>query len=80
MLGSLIVWEQNIVTFGDVQGAVYLAYTTWWETGNGLMVSSALFHGRLESLIPTQVASIDLFVQAFFLHRLHSIARHKWVV
>ena len=36
---SLIVWQQHIVHFADVQGAVLDAYTTWWQTGNGLMES-----------------------------------------
>ncbi|KAI5116714.1 hypothetical protein M0805_003226 [Coniferiporia weirii] len=36
----LLVWEQSIVYFTDVEGAVALSYTKWWQTGNGLMVAS----------------------------------------
>ncbi|KAJ6616726.1 hypothetical protein B0H10DRAFT_2219219 [Mycena sp. CBHHK59/15] len=34
-----IVWIQFIVYFGDLQGAILLNYTTWWQSGNPLMVA-----------------------------------------
>lgn len=35
---SAVIWVQSIVYFGDLQGAILLNYTTWWQTGNPLMV------------------------------------------
>ncbi|KAJ7087978.1 hypothetical protein B0H15DRAFT_294954 [Mycena belliarum] len=34
-----IVWVQSIVHFGDLQGAILLNYTAWWQSGNPLMVA-----------------------------------------
>ncbi|KAH8824115.1 hypothetical protein DL96DRAFT_1818800 [Flagelloscypha sp. PMI_526] len=34
-----IVWIQNVIFFGDQQGAILLSYTTWWQSGNPLMVA-----------------------------------------
>ncbi|KAJ7734546.1 hypothetical protein DFH07DRAFT_988865 [Mycena maculata] len=34
-----IIWIQFIVYFGDLQGAILLNYTTWWQSGNPLMVA-----------------------------------------
>ncbi|KAJ7131843.1 hypothetical protein C8R43DRAFT_1133515 [Mycena crocata] len=39
-----IVWIQNIVYFGDVQGAILLNYTTWWQSGNPLIVGLMGFY------------------------------------
>ncbi|KAI5121052.1 hypothetical protein M0805_008628 [Coniferiporia weirii] len=35
-----LVWIQNIVYFGDINGAIALSYTKWWQSGNGLMVAA----------------------------------------
>ncbi|KAJ6479111.1 hypothetical protein C8R45DRAFT_1101523 [Mycena sanguinolenta] len=32
-----IVWIQNIKYFGDLQGAILLNYTTWWQSGTPLI-------------------------------------------
>ncbi|KAJ7138888.1 hypothetical protein C8R46DRAFT_1200961 [Mycena filopes] len=34
-----IMWIQSIPYFGDLQGAILLNYTTWWQSGNPLMVA-----------------------------------------
>ncbi|KAJ7512944.1 hypothetical protein B0H11DRAFT_2302969 [Mycena galericulata] len=34
-----IIWIQFIVFFGDLEGAILLNYTTWWQSGNPLMVA-----------------------------------------
>ncbi|KAJ7872796.1 hypothetical protein B0H14DRAFT_159213 [Mycena olivaceomarginata] len=39
-----VIWVQNIVYFGDLQGAILLNYTTWWQTGNPLMVAICGFY------------------------------------
>ncbi|KAF8921142.1 hypothetical protein CPB85DRAFT_1210171, partial [Mucidula mucida] len=56
-------WIQNIVFMNDVDGAVALNSTAWWESGNSMMV-----------------ATIDIYVQAYFCYRLYVISRSKWVV
>ncbi|OCB85766.1 hypothetical protein A7U60_g7117 [Sanghuangporus baumii] len=40
MQAFLVIWQQNIVHFADVDGAVLLSYTSWWQTGSGLMTAS----------------------------------------
>ncbi|KAF8624701.1 hypothetical protein AX17_007032 [Amanita inopinata Kibby_2008] len=34
-----LVWIQNILYFKDLDGAILLDYTTWWQSGNPLMVA-----------------------------------------
>ncbi|KAF7342562.1 hypothetical protein MSAN_02012600 [Mycena sanguinolenta] len=34
-----VVWIQSIVYFGDLQGAILLNYTTWWQSGTPLIVA-----------------------------------------
>ncbi|KAJ6571184.1 hypothetical protein B0H19DRAFT_658011 [Mycena capillaripes] len=34
-----VIWIMFIPYFGDVQGAILLNYTTWWQAGNPLMVA-----------------------------------------
>ncbi|PFH51198.1 hypothetical protein AMATHDRAFT_3327 [Amanita thiersii Skay4041] len=34
-----LIWVQNILYFKDLQGAILLNYTTWWQSGNPLMVA-----------------------------------------
>ncbi|KAJ7825552.1 hypothetical protein B0H14DRAFT_3874414 [Mycena olivaceomarginata] len=34
-----IIWNHAIIFFGNFQGAIQLNFTTWWETGNPLMVA-----------------------------------------
>ncbi|KAF9010682.1 hypothetical protein BDQ17DRAFT_1234560 [Cyathus striatus] len=60
----VIVWMQLIIHFGDLDGAIMLNYTAWWQTGSSLMV-----------------ATIGVYVQAYFLHRLWAISGHNlWLV
>ncbi|KAJ7725549.1 hypothetical protein B0H16DRAFT_1781853 [Mycena metata] len=42
-----IIWIQSIVYFGDLQGAILLNYTTWWQSGNPLMVALIGFYVQL---------------------------------
>jgi len=35
-----LIWIQNILYFNDLEGAILLDYTTWWQSGNSLMVAS----------------------------------------
>ncbi|KAF9448435.1 hypothetical protein P691DRAFT_669404 [Macrolepiota fuliginosa MF-IS2] len=35
-----LVWIQFIQHFADVNGAILLNYTAWWQTGNALMVAT----------------------------------------
>ncbi|KAJ7025800.1 hypothetical protein C8F04DRAFT_126642 [Mycena alexandri] len=42
-----IIWIQSIVYFGDLQGAILLNYTTWWQSGNPLMVALVGFYVQL---------------------------------
>ncbi|KAJ6549685.1 hypothetical protein B0H19DRAFT_1264605 [Mycena capillaripes] len=39
-----IIWIQNIVFFGDLNGAILLNYTTWWQSGNPLIVAVMDFY------------------------------------
>ncbi|KAJ7468101.1 hypothetical protein FB451DRAFT_388886 [Mycena latifolia] len=39
-----LIWIQSIVYFGDLQGAILLNYTTWWQSGNSLMVAFIGFY------------------------------------
>ncbi|KAJ7456062.1 hypothetical protein FB451DRAFT_1407399 [Mycena latifolia] len=39
-----VVWIQNVVYFGDLQGAILLNYTTWWQSGTPLMVAIIGFY------------------------------------
>ncbi|KAJ7918422.1 hypothetical protein B0H13DRAFT_2321389 [Mycena leptocephala] len=34
-----VIWIQFIVYYGDLQGAILLNYTTWWQSGTPLMVA-----------------------------------------
>ncbi|KAL1667164.1 hypothetical protein GGF50DRAFT_112538 [Schizophyllum commune] len=57
-----LLWIQFIEKFTDLPAAVKLSYTTWWQSGNPLMV-----------------ASVGIYVQAFFLWRLYMISGRKWL-
>ncbi|KAJ6562058.1 hypothetical protein B0H19DRAFT_92268 [Mycena capillaripes] len=35
----VIIWNHSIIYFDDLQGAVLLNFTTWWDAGNLLMVA-----------------------------------------
>ncbi|KAF7326064.1 hypothetical protein MKEN_00457700 [Mycena kentingensis (nom. inval.)] len=37
-------WIQFIPYFGDLEGAILLSYTTWWQSGNPLMVAIIGFY------------------------------------
>ncbi|KAF7369535.1 hypothetical protein MVEN_00283400 [Mycena venus] len=42
-----IVWIQSIVYFGDLNGAILLNYTTWWQSGNPLIVAICGFYVQM---------------------------------
>ncbi|KAJ7450416.1 hypothetical protein FB451DRAFT_1527572 [Mycena latifolia] len=35
-----VVWIKFVVYFGDLEGAMILSFTAWWESGNALMVAA----------------------------------------
>ncbi|KAJ6511397.1 hypothetical protein C8R47DRAFT_733184 [Mycena vitilis] len=35
-----IIWMQGIIFIGDLDGAILLNYTTWWQSGNPMMVAA----------------------------------------
>ncbi|KAJ7182398.1 hypothetical protein C8R43DRAFT_1144349 [Mycena crocata] len=39
-----ILWIQSIAFFGDLDGAILLNYTTWWQSGNPLIVAIIGFY------------------------------------
>ncbi|KAH8804218.1 hypothetical protein DL96DRAFT_1766258 [Flagelloscypha sp. PMI_526] len=61
-----IVWVQNILLFNDQPGAINLYSTTWWESGNPLMVAfiglyvQAYFLYRLRSLSKSWIVVIPI--------------------
>ncbi|KAJ6454368.1 hypothetical protein C8R45DRAFT_1189519 [Mycena sanguinolenta] len=44
MQSFAIVWVTFIPYFGDVDGAIFLNYTAWWQAGNPLMVAVLGFY------------------------------------
>ncbi|KAJ7238812.1 hypothetical protein B0H12DRAFT_86739 [Mycena haematopus] len=39
-----VIWIQSIVYFGDLQGAIGLNYTAWWQSGTPLIVAICGFY------------------------------------
>ncbi|KAJ7060974.1 hypothetical protein C8F01DRAFT_178234 [Mycena amicta] len=39
-----LIWIQLITYFGDLNGAIFLNYSTWWQSGNPLMVAVIGFY------------------------------------
>jgi len=58
-----LVWIQFIDYFTDLDGAIGLSYTAWWQSGSPLII-----------------ATLDLYVQVFFVRRLYHISGRKWWV
>lgn len=58
-----LVWVQSIDYFTDLDGAIALSYTAWWQSGSPLII-----------------ATLDLYVQVFFVRRLYYISGRKWWV
>ncbi|KAJ6489916.1 hypothetical protein C8R45DRAFT_868062, partial [Mycena sanguinolenta] len=42
-----VVWIQSIVWFSDLEGAILLNYTTWWQSGTPLMTAICGFYVQL---------------------------------
>ncbi|KAJ6517291.1 hypothetical protein C8R47DRAFT_1205526 [Mycena vitilis] len=40
----VIIWTHAVVHFDDLQGAIQLNFSTWWEAGNPLMVAVIGFY------------------------------------
>ncbi|KAJ7099998.1 hypothetical protein B0H15DRAFT_770813 [Mycena belliarum] len=72
-----LIWIQNIVFFGDLQGAILLNYTTWWQSGNPLMVAVIGFYVQCYFCWRLWVISRNWFVvipvAAIFIFALLSI-------
>lgn len=77
---SAAVWIAQVEYFGDLAGAVNLSYTAWWQSGVPLMVSSTCVRTRRRALIARQGATMDFYVQCYFLYRLVSLSKRHWVV
>ncbi|KAF9451107.1 hypothetical protein P691DRAFT_808770, partial [Macrolepiota fuliginosa MF-IS2] len=58
-----LVWIQFIDFFTDLDGAIGLSYTAWWQSGSPLII-----------------ATLDLYVQVFFVRRLYHISGRRWWV
>ncbi|KAJ6557916.1 hypothetical protein B0H19DRAFT_1376470 [Mycena capillaripes] len=65
-----VIWIMFIKFFGDIQGAILLNYTTWWQSGTPLMASISISFG---------VGLIGSYVQSYFCFRLWAISK-KWYV
>ncbi|KAJ7099685.1 hypothetical protein C8R44DRAFT_988557 [Mycena epipterygia] len=70
-----IIWIQSILFIGDIDGAINLNYTTWWQAGNPMIVAAfdlyvqAYFCYRLFAIskkIPVVAPIVVVFVFAFF--------------
>ncbi|KAH8804257.1 hypothetical protein DL96DRAFT_1698951 [Flagelloscypha sp. PMI_526] len=67
-----IVWIQNIIFFNDQTGAINLSYTTWWQSGNPLMVAciglyvQAYYLYRLRALSKSWIAVIPIALILLF--------------
>ncbi|KAF7342361.1 hypothetical protein MVEN_01824700 [Mycena venus] len=59
-----IVWIQNIVYFGDLNGAILLNYTTWWQSGNPLIVALCGFYVQMYFCYRLWVISKKWYVAA----------------
>ncbi|KAJ7481635.1 hypothetical protein FB451DRAFT_133186 [Mycena latifolia] len=70
-----IIWIQSIVYVGDIDGAILLNYTTWWQAGNPMIVAAfelyvqTYFCYRLYVISkqwPVVVPIVVVFIFAFF--------------
>ncbi|KAJ6557929.1 hypothetical protein B0H19DRAFT_1261506 [Mycena capillaripes] len=65
-----VIWIMFIKFFGDIQGAILLDFTAWWQSGTPLMASISISFG---------VGLIGSYVQSYFCFRLWVISK-KWYV
>ena len=77
---SSLVWILLIEHFTDLPGAILLDYTTWWQSGNPLMVMFLFLFSYLLVLTNDKVAVIGVYVQTYFCYRLRAISKTIWVV
>ncbi|KAJ7458185.1 hypothetical protein FB451DRAFT_1564034 [Mycena latifolia] len=59
-----VIWIQFIVYFGDLQGAILLNYTTWWQSGTPLMDAVIAFYVQCYFCFRLWVISKKLYVVA----------------
>ncbi|KAF8209141.1 hypothetical protein K438DRAFT_1960871 [Mycena galopus ATCC 62051] len=70
-----IIWNHAITFFGNLEGAILLNFTTWWESGNPLMVAIIGFYAQTyfcyrlyvisgSALVVTPIATIFVFALA----------------
>lgn len=57
-----IVWMQNVIYFTDLEGALSLTYTTWWQSGNPLMVACIDAYVQVYFLYRLYAISRQIFV------------------
>ncbi|KAF8878083.1 hypothetical protein BD779DRAFT_1474934 [Infundibulicybe gibba] len=69
-----------ILNFQDLDIAIGLNYTTWWQSGNPLMVQIYRPLPPRSDSNQQQVATIGLYVQVFFCYRLYAISKENWWV
>lgn len=78
---SILVWNIFIDYFADLEGAIALSYTSWWESASSLIVRClklVVSADRSEFLLKN--ATLDLYVQVFFVRRLFLISNRNWYV
>ncbi|KAF8209144.1 hypothetical protein K438DRAFT_1930067 [Mycena galopus ATCC 62051] len=59
---SVVIWINSIVYFGDLNGAILLNYTTWYQSGTPLMVAICGFYVQSYFCFRLWVISKKLFV------------------
>ncbi|KAF7340351.1 hypothetical protein MVEN_01954300 [Mycena venus] len=74
-----IIWIQNIAYFGDLQGAILLNYTTWWQSGTPLIARPLHMYSAMTDLA-TQDGIFGFYVQIYFCYRLWMISKKLFVV
>ncbi|TRM65700.1 hypothetical protein BD626DRAFT_398559 [Schizophyllum amplum] len=57
-----LIWIQMIEYFTDLPGAILLNYTTWWQSGNPLMVACLGFYVQMYFVYRLWVISRSYFV------------------
>ncbi|KAJ7309443.1 hypothetical protein DFH08DRAFT_1049751 [Mycena albidolilacea] len=57
-----IIWIQNIAYFGNLQGAILLNYTTWWQSGTPLIDGIFGFYVQIYFCYRLWMISKKLFV------------------
>jgi len=68
----VIIWMQGIIFIGDIDGAILLNYTAWWQAGNPMMVAAfnlyvqAYFCYRLYAISKQWPVVVPITVLFFF--------------